>query len=137
MSMPHVIKHKASLKSPDLNNMITPFSKSGFWVLRFRDSCCRVSCLFNLRNPKCRNTEIFGRPPPQLYHVSRLREFQNKEPQPLVFENTEMRTPMRSTKAGFQQDFSSFQSFGLRTSRILMQGSQLFNLQNPEMVNKV
>jgi hypothetical protein len=99
--------------------MIVPFSESGFRVSRYRDSCCRVSCLFNLRNLKCRIAEIFGRV--LLHNCVAFHDFGNsgaKDPDSLSSKTPKCRIPIRSAKAGspmvMNETLSPIQSFGLR-----------------------
>jgi hypothetical protein len=116
MSMPRVIKHKASLKSPDLNNMIAPFSKSGLRVSRFRDSCCRVSR--SLQPTETRNAEL----PKSLAASSStavscfmtLGILEQRTPTSCLrkYRNVEPRCVQQKT--GFQRNFSPIRSFGLR-----------------------
>jgi hypothetical protein len=91
------------------------------------------------QNPKCRNAKIFGRV--LLHSCITFHDFKNsgtKNPDLLSSKIPKCRTPMHSAKAGSPtRTFRRFRVSDFATSRIRMQDSRLFNLQNPEMVNKV
>jgi hypothetical protein len=114
--------------------MIAPFAESGFRVSRYRDSCCRVSCLFNLRNPKCRIAEIFGRV--LLHSCVAFRDFGNsgvKNPDLLSSKLPKCRTPMRSAKAGSPTKLfvdSEFRTSRFRESGYKTPGSSTFKTRN-------
>jgi hypothetical protein len=122
MSMPCVNQHKAPLNSPDHNKMIAPFFLIGtFLFFPFRDFGFRdfvnpvveVLDLSTFRNPKCRfSRNAWPRPPTQLYRVSRLWEFWNKESRPLVFTTTEMPKPETFSKR--LASIETFHLFGRR-----------------------
>jgi hypothetical protein len=81
---------------------------------------------------------VWPRPSPQPYCISRFRESRNKEPLPLVFESAEMPNPDAFSKDWLP--YGTFRRFGVSdftSSRILMQGFRLSNLRNPEIVNEV
>jgi hypothetical protein len=99
--------------------MIAPFAESGFRVSRYRDSCCRVSCLYNLRNLKCRIAEIFGHV--LLHSCVAFRDFRNsgiKNPDLLSSKLPKCQTSICSAKVGspmvMNGTLSPIQSFGLR-----------------------
>jgi hypothetical protein len=136
-SMPHVIKHKASPKYPDLNE-IAPFIEPGLQVSRFWIFVVEFLALQPTETQNAKHQNLWPRPPPQLCRVLQLQKLRNKEPRPLVFENTEMLNPDAFSKGWLPNE--TFHRFGVSDftiSRIRMQDSWLCNLQNPKMVNKV
>jgi hypothetical protein len=114
--------------------MIAPFAESGFRVSEYRDSCCLVSWLFNPPKPEMsKHRNLWPHPPPQLYRVSRLREFWSKESRPLVFETAEMSNPDAFSKGWLPNEtFRRFRVSDFATSRIRIQVSRFSNLRYPK-----
>jgi hypothetical protein len=131
MSMSHVNQHQAPLNSPDHNEMIAAFFFSyrdfpfrDFGFRDFANLVVEVLDLSTFRNPKCRfSRNAWPCPPTQLYRVSRLREFRNKESRLLVFTTVEMPNPetfskrLASIRTFF---FSPFEVSGFAILRVLM-----------------
>jgi hypothetical protein len=85
------------------------------WDFWFRDiviPVVKISCLYNLRNPKCRIAEIFGR---ILLHncvmFCNFRNFRTKNLDPLPSKMLKYWTLMCSAKAGFPPGLFSFSGF--------------------------
>jgi hypothetical protein len=103
MSMPHVINHKAPLKSPDLSK-IAPFAEPGLRVSRFRDPCCREFLSLQPPKPKMPNSDAFSKGwlPNGLFtssgfQTSRLRESGCKAPSPSTSKTPKWSTRFDST----------------------------------------